>query len=319
MGIDRSDVRFVIHAGAPQSLEHYQQEAGRAGRDGLEAECVLIYSGGDFARWRVMFEEAGDAEARRALLRDMERYAASVGCRHKRLVGYFGETFSRAGCGACDYCLGELEAVADSVTIARKVLSAVARVGQRFGSAHVVNVLRGRDTEAVTTRGHQSLSVFGLMAEHAADHIRGYIDQLVAGGWLRQTDGDYPVLQLTAAGVALMKDPSAAEDLELARQRKPEKSRGAYADRNGTAPSWDGVDRDLFEALRVLRLSLARARAVPPYVVFHDATLRELARLRPSSLDQLRHVYGVGARKAEVYGEALLRVIGEHRGASAVG
>jgi ATP-dependent DNA helicase RecQ len=157
------------------------------------------------------------------------------------------------------------------------------------------------------------------MAEHAADHIRGYIDQLVAGGWLRQTDGDYPVLQLTAAGVALMKDPSAAEDLELARQRKPEKSRGAYADRNGTAPSWDGVDRDLFEALRVLRLSLARARAVPPYVVFHDATLRELARLRPSSLDQLRHVYGVGARKAEVYGEALLRVIGEHRGASAVG
>ncbi len=312
MGIDRSNVRFVVHAGAPQSLEHYQQEAGRAGRDGLEAECVLIYSGGDFARWRVMFDEGSDAEARRALLRDMERYAASVGCRHQRLVAYFGETFTRAGCGACDYCLGELEAVPESVTIARKVLSAVARVGQRFGSAHVANVLRGRDTEAVTMRGHQTLSVFGLMADQAVDHVRGYIDQLVAGGWLRQTDGEYPVLQLTATGVALMKDPGAEPELQLARQRKPQKSRGERTDRD-TAQSWDGVDRDLFEALRVLRLSLARARAVPPYVIFHDATLRELARLRPSSLDELRHVYGVGARKAEVYGDALIEVIAEHR------
>lgn len=201
MGIDRSDVRFVVHAGAPQSLEHYQQEAGRAGRDGLEAECVLVYSGGDFARWRVMFEESGDAEARRTLLRDMERYAASVGCRHRRLVSYFGEAFDKVDCGACDYCLGELEAVGEPATVARKILSAVARVGQRFGSAHVVNVLRGRETEVVTARGHQTLSVFGLMRDHAADQVRGYIDQLIAGGWLRQTDGDYPVLQLTAAGV----------------------------------------------------------------------------------------------------------------------
>ncbi len=114
MGIDRSDVRFVVHAGAPQSLEHYQQEAGRAGRDGLEAECVLIYSGGDFARWRAMLEQNGEwSDARRALLRDMERYAASVGCRHRRLVAYFGERYAKDDCGACDYCLGELEAVAD--------------------------------------------------------------------------------------------------------------------------------------------------------------------------------------------------------------
>ena len=110
MGIDRSDVRFVIHAGAPQSLEHYQQESGRAGRDGLEAECVLIASGADFLKWRVMLEKNGElSDARRGLLRDMERYAASVGCRHKRLVGYFGEAFTKDDCGACDYCLGELE------------------------------------------------------------------------------------------------------------------------------------------------------------------------------------------------------------------
>ena len=311
MGIDRSDVRFVVHAGAPQSLEHYQQEAGRAGRDGLEAECVLIYSAGDFVRWRLMFEEAGDAEARRMLLRDMERYAAGVGCRHRRLVAYFGDPFTKADCGACDYCLGELEPVTDPVTVARKVLSAVARVGQRFGTAHVVNVLRGRDVEAVSARGHQTLSVFGLLADQGTDHVRGYIDQLVAGGWLRQTSGEFPVLQLTAEGLALMKDPGAAPDLQLARQRTPQKTRVERTSRVA-AESWDGVDRDLFESLRVLRLSIARARAVPPDVIFHDTPLRELARVRPSTLDALRHIYGVGARKVEEHGEALLQVIAEY-------
>src|SRR5262245_1364585 len=123
MGIDRSDVRFVVHAGAPQSLEHYQQEAGRAGRDGLEAECVLIYSGGDFARWRAVLEGNGEwSPARQTLMRDIERYASSVGCRHRRLIAYFGETYSKPDCGACDYCLGEMEAVPDAVTIARKIL-----------------------------------------------------------------------------------------------------------------------------------------------------------------------------------------------------
>ena len=168
MGIDRSDVRFVIHAGAPQSLEHYQQESGRAGRDGLEAECVLFYSAADFLRWRVMFERNGEwSDARQSLLRDMERYALSVGCRHKRLIGYFGERYEKDECGACDYCLGELEPVAEATTVARKILSAVARVGQRFGAAHVANVLRGSEAEGVTSRGHQSLSVFGLLPRRA--------------------------------------------------------------------------------------------------------------------------------------------------------
>ena len=187
MGIDRSDVRFVIHAGAPQSLEHYQQESGRAGRDGLAAECVLIASGADFLKWRMMLEKNGElSEARKSLLRDMERYAASVGCRHKRLVSYFGETFSKDDCGACDYCLGELEAVPDTVTVARKILSCVARVGQRFGAAHVTNVLRGSDSEQVRSRGHHELTVFGLMKDATIDELRGYIDQLLAHGLLQQ-------------------------------------------------------------------------------------------------------------------------------------
>jgi ATP-dependent DNA helicase RecQ len=309
MGIDRSDVRFVVHAGAPQSLEHYQQEAGRAGRDGLEAECVLIYSGSDFLRWRTLLERNGEwTDARRLLMRDLERYAASVDCRHRRLVGYFGESYTKPDCGSCDVCLGELEAVPDPATTARKILSAVARVRQRFGVVHVLNILRGKATVAVDERGHRDLSVFGLMRDTPADELRGYIDQLLARGLLRSTEDAYPVLQLTADGVALLRDAGASAGLELARLRRPEPGRGRRRSR-AEAVSWDGVDRDIFDRLRALRLSLARSRGVPPYVVFHDTTLRELARVKPRSAGQLRQVYGIGARKADELGDAILEVI----------
>ncbi len=308
MGIDRSNVRYVIHAGSPRTLEHYLQEAGRAGRDGLEAECLLVYSPGDFITWRRILEKEGELTPEaRTHLNDMERYATQTRCRHRALCAHFGQDYERDSCGACDWCLGELEAAAESVVLAQKILSCVLRLKQSWGIGQVVDVLRGRDTEKVRSRRHHELSTFGLLADCPVPELRGYIGQLSEQGFL-VLDGDrYPLLKVTPEGRRLLKKEVTCE---LFHHKRPEKRKKRK--KTVSADSWEGVDRGLFDELRGLRLEIAREREVPPYVIFHDAALRHLARQRPSGGAALLKVPGIGEKKAADLGERFLEVIASY-------
>jgi ATP-dependent DNA helicase RecQ len=320
MGIDRSNVRFVLHTGMPKSIEHYQQEAGRAGRDGLEAECVLLHSAADLMTWKRLIEKSAEESGQSAdspyvksalkHLSDIDAYCRPLRCRHKSLVEYFGQPYSEAACQACDVCLEDTnsEAVADADLIAKKILSCVARVKESFGVGHVTSVLRGENIESIRKWDHDQLTTFGLLKEHSKNEVRDWIYQLLAQNALQQTSADYPVLQLNELSWQIMR---AEKSIKLSRHHRPDKpAKKSRAD----VISWEGVDRELFEALRDLRREYAEERGVPPYVIFSDATLRELARVRPSSTPALRLVYGIGEKKLAEFGEAFIGVIDEHCG-----
>ena len=308
MGIDRSNVRYVVHAAAPRSLEHYQQEAGRAGRDGLEAECTLFYSPADFMTWRRMLQSNGEFdEGSRVQLRDMERYATQTRCRHKALVEYFGQVFESENCDACDWCKGELEAIEEPVVVAQKILSCVLRLKQSWGIGQVIDVLRGRLTDKVRSRGHDQLSTFGLLEETPIPELRGFIEQLLDGGYLVLSGDRYPIVQVTASARPLLKGET---EIALYRHKRPEKK--AKKRREQTGADWEGVDRELFEKLRGLRLEIAREREVPPYVIFHDSVLRHLARELPRDRGGLLTISGVGEKKADDFGGRFLTAIVEY-------
>jgi ATP-dependent DNA helicase RecQ len=309
MGIDRPDVRFVLHTASPRSLEHYQQEAGRAGRDGLPAECLLLYSAADFAAWRRLLERDGTLDERaQRLLADMWAYAAATRCRHRALAEYFGQAYPAPSCGACDWCLGELEAVEEPTVLAQKILSGVLRLKESFGTRHLLDMLRGQGTDRVRELGHDRLSTFGLLAHLPPAELRGYVEQLLEGELLETSGERYPVLRVTAAGRRLLKGETSCT---LYRQHVP---RREPAPQRAIADSWDGVDRELFEALRELRRELAAERGVPPYVILHDRSLRDLARLRPATRAELLAVHGIGQAKADAYGAQLLAAIRRLRG-----
>jgi len=327
MGIDRGDVRCVIHAGIPKSVEAYQQESGRAGRDGLPAECVLLYSYSDVARWESLMgrslDEALEREdldgdslqanhtAQLSLLREVQQLVSGARCRHAALCEHFGQRFTRGNCGACDVCLNEIDSLADGTTTARKILAAVARVEQRFGAMHVAKLLAGADDEALRRFGHHALSVFGLLRHLTQSEIVNLIHQLLDHGLLARSPGDRPILSLTSEGVALMRG---AGDVVLRRPTVARKAKRAAVETR----SWDGVDRALFDRLRELRRRLALERGVPPYVVFDDNTLRELSRVRPSDAEGFSRIRGVGARKLADNGPLFLAEIQSYCSAEGV-
>ncbi|MFN8643210.1 MAG: RQC domain-containing protein [Candidatus Binatia bacterium] len=290
-------MRCVIHTALPKSVEHYQQETGRAGRDGLEAECVLLYSGADVVRIERLLErsaadaaaacgappdsEAGDpTEAARQLLRHMQRFASGLACRHKTLSEYFGQPFASENCRACDVCLDEVEGVGDATVTAQKILSAVARA-EGFGVTHVVDILVGADTERVRARRHDALSTYGLLKDLPRPGVTAMVHQLVDQRLLDRSVGDRPVLRLNAASWEVLRGQ---RTVQLVQPR----AKAAPAPTRVDGESWEGVDRDLFDHLRQLRRELAEARGVPPYIIFNDATLRDLACRSPDLARRLR-------------------------------
>lgn len=309
MGIDRSDVRCVVHAGMPKSIEHYQQETGRSGRDGLEAECVLFYSPADMLKWKSMLEKtASEADtpsetfaAAFALLEHMRQYCSPGRCRHRTLSAYFGQAYPDAQCKACDVCLNECEALEEGTVQAQMILSCVARTGQRFGVGHVVDVLRGADTQQIKNLRHDRLSTYGLMKTVSTKVLTHTVYQLIDQELLLRTSTEYPVLKLNDASTEVLRGRRKVYLIPL-RTRKVKKSAVERA-------SWDGVDRGLFEVLRGVRMRLARERSVPPFVIFSDATLRELARRTPTTPPAFRSVPGVGEKKLADFGPIFMSEI----------
>ncbi len=307
MGIDKPDVRFVAHLNVPKSLEAYYQETGRAGRDGLPADAWMAYNLQDVISLRRMLNDS-DADERfkrvtHHKLEAMLGLCELTSCRRQALLAYFGETLPQP-CGNCDTCL-QAPATWDATEAAQKALSCVYRTGQRFGANYVIDVLLGRQDERILANRHERLSTFGIGAQFKASQWRHIARQLIAQGYLDVDTEGHGALRLTPAARPLLRG-----DVQLQLRELPSRE---TADKPARVAKpvieLDEADRDLFEALRARRLQLAREQSVPPYVIFHDSTLRELASRRPLTQEEMRGISGVGEQKLARFGNAFIAVI----------
>ncbi|MGN6707666.1 MAG: DNA helicase RecQ [Rhodanobacter sp.] len=311
MGIDKPDVRFVAHLDLPRSIEGYYQETGRAGRDGLPAEAWMIYGLSDVVTMSQMIAQSESADDRKRVerqkLESLLAYAEATGCRRQLLLGAFGESYP-GPCGHCDNCVAPPKTW-DATVPAQKALSAVYRTGQRFGSGHVIDVLRGEETERVLSLDHHRLSTFGVGADMDEKQWRSVFRQLLAAGLLEADAEGYGTLRLTAASRAVL---GGERQVKLREDARPERaSRRKREARRVTSGSLgiEAYEQSTWDALRALRTQLAKQQGVPPYVVFHDATLLAMLRAMPANEDELATISGVGEAKLKRYGRDFLAVI----------
>ncbi len=303
MGIDKSNVRFVVHADLPKTIEGYYQETGRAGRDGEPAECLLFFGRGDLPRHNYFINLMGDDAERRMArnkLEAMTRYAASSDCRRKTLLDYFGEKYPASACGACDVCTDRDEKT-DITEDARLVLLSVLRLNEQFGVTHVVDFTAGANTERIRKYGHQRVPHYGAGRGKPSAHWKRVTEDLITGEYIKQWGDKYPVLKLSASG------------LEVLAEKRRVLVRAWQGIVSRPAPENQDCNEVLFERLRSLRRAVAAEHGIPPYIVFSDKTLREMAARRPESESGLAEIHGVGEMKLRCYGEIFMREIRKYR------
>jgi ATP-dependent DNA helicase RecQ len=316
MGIDKPDVRFVAHLDLPRSIEGYYQETGRGGRDGLPAEAWMIYGLSDVVTMSQMIAQSESADERKRVerqkLESLLAYAEATDCRRQLLLGAFGETYP-GPCGHCDNCIAPPKTW-DATVPAQKALSAVYRSGQRFGSGHVIDILRGEETERVLSLHHHQLSTFGIGAEMDEKQWRSVFRQLLAAGLLEADAEGYGTLRLTAASRVVLSGGQLVKLREDARpergsRRRRDSKTGASDKSSGGSLGIEAYEQSMWDELRALRTQLAKQQGVPPYVVFHDATLLAMLRALPANEDELATISGVGEAKLKRYGRDFLAVI----------